>query len=87
MSRFLTVLSKKVVKALGPQHQRYSHKLIFVVLSTKKRLPVQEKPRKHAPHPVTDSQSTKAPWVDVGSNYKHDLATENPVAANKRSTH
>lgn len=44
------------MKALRPQHQRYSHQLIFVVLSTKKRLPFQEKPRKHAAHPVTDSQ-------------------------------
>lgn len=56
MSRLLTVLSKKVVKTLRPQHERYSHELVFVVLSAKERLPVQEKPRKHATHPVTDGQ-------------------------------
>lgn len=55
-STFPTIFSKKVVKTLGPQHQRYSHELIFVVLSTKKRLPVQEEPRKHAPHPVSYGQ-------------------------------
>lgn len=53
-SALLTILSKEIVKSLRAQHERYSHKLIFVVLAPKKWFPVQQKPCKHAAHPATE---------------------------------
>lgn len=64
LSRIITVFSKKVVKSLCPQHQRNSHELVFIVLSTKKRLPVQEKPGKHAAHAVAGSRKHEGVAVE-----------------------